>query len=59
MVEYKHLPKKVLLYGGTGQAKVVRPIIEYYGSTIDAVIDDTPDLTPPFEDRLCSFHGLP
>jgi len=29
---------------------VVRPIIEYYGSKVVAVIDDTPNLSSPFRD---------
>lgn len=44
------LPPKVILYGGTGQAKVVRPIIEYYGAKVVAVFDDTPNLPSPFPD---------
>lgn len=44
------LPHKVILWGGTGQAKVVRPIIEYNGSSVVAVFDDTPNLPPPFAD---------
>jgi sugar O-acyltransferase (sialic acid O-acetyltransferase NeuD family) len=44
------LPPKVILWGGTGQAKVVRPIIEYAGSSVVAVFDDTPNLRPPFSD---------
>jgi sugar O-acyltransferase (sialic acid O-acetyltransferase NeuD family) len=43
-------PPKVILWGGTGQAKVVRPIIEYYGSKVVAVFDDTPGLAAPFPD---------
>ena len=43
-------PPKVILWGGTGQAKVVRPIIEYYGTKVVAVFDDTPGLQPPFPD---------
>lgn len=49
-VEINRLPPKVILYGGTGQAKVVRPIIEHYGGRVVAVFDDTPDLPPPFPD---------
>ncbi len=49
-MENKSLPPKIILWGGTGQAKVVRPIIEFYGSKVDAVIDDTPNLPPPFPD---------
>ena len=48
--KYNKLPPKVVLWGGTGQAKVVRPIVEYYGSKIAAVVDDTPGLKSPFED---------
>lgn len=44
------MKKEIILWGGTGQAKVVRPIIEYYGSKIIAIIDDTPGLKSPFED---------
>lgn len=44
------LPREVILWGGTGQAKVVRPILEHYGARVAAVFDDTPHLTPPFTD---------
>jgi sugar O-acyltransferase (sialic acid O-acetyltransferase NeuD family) len=44
------LPPKVLIWGGTGQAKAVRPIIEHYGARVVAVFDDTPDLPSPFSD---------
>jgi sugar O-acyltransferase (sialic acid O-acetyltransferase NeuD family) len=44
------LPPRVLLWGGTGQAKVVRPIIEHFGSRVIAVFDDTPNLASPFPD---------
>ncbi|MFW9994124.1 MAG: acetyltransferase [Candidatus Odinarchaeota archaeon] len=44
------LPPKVIFWGGTGQAKVNRPIIEHYGSELVAVFDDTPDLPSPFSD---------
>jgi sugar O-acyltransferase (sialic acid O-acetyltransferase NeuD family) len=47
---------EVLLWGGTGQAKVVRPIIEHYGSRVVAVFDDTPSLPPTFSD-VPLFHG--
>lgn len=43
-------PPNIILYGGTGQAKVVRPIIEYYGAKVVAVFDDTPNLSSPFKD---------
>lgn len=47
---FSQLPPSVILWGGTGQAKVVRPIIEYYGSKVVAVFDDTPNLSSPFLD---------
>ena len=44
------LPPEVVLFGGTGQAKVLRPIIEANGSRVAAVFDDTPGLASPFAD---------
>lgn len=41
---------EAVLYGGTGQAKVVRPILQSQGIEVIAVFDDTPDLAPPFTD---------
>jgi len=54
------LPPKVILYGGTGQAKVLRPMLEYYGSQVVAVFDDTPNLPPPFLDveLFCGYAQL-
>lgn len=42
--------RSIILWGGTGQAKVVRPIIEARGGRVVAVFDDTPGLPPPFPD---------
>ncbi|MBI5639126.1 MAG: acetyltransferase, partial [Nitrospirae bacterium] len=55
-----NLPPSVLLWGGTGQARVLRPIIEYYGSEVAVVIDDTPGLPPPFPDiaLYCGWEGF-
>jgi sugar O-acyltransferase (sialic acid O-acetyltransferase NeuD family) len=39
-----------VIYGGTGQAKILRVIIEHYGSSVSAIIDDTPRLPSPFPD---------
>ncbi len=44
------IPPRIIIWGGTGQAKVIRPIIEHYGSKVVAVIDDTPGLPSPFPD---------
>jgi sugar O-acyltransferase (sialic acid O-acetyltransferase NeuD family) len=54
------IPKHILLYGGTGQAKVVKPIVEYYGSKVIAVFDDTGNLDAPFKDvdLFCSYESL-
>ena len=55
-----NIPPEIILYGGTGQAKVVRPIIEFYGSKVVAVFDDTDGLLPPFDDIALyrGFHSL-
>lgn len=45
-----HFPKNIIFWGGTGQAKVNRPIVEYYGAKLAAVFDDTPGLKKPFAD---------
>lgn len=44
------MKKKILIYGGTGQAIILKPIIEYHGSKVVAVVDDTPNLKSPFND---------
>jgi sugar O-acyltransferase (sialic acid O-acetyltransferase NeuD family) len=40
----------VIIYGGTGQAIVDRPILEDSGHRIVAVFDDTPGIMSPFTD---------
>ena len=56
----KDIPKQIILYGGTGQAKVVKPIIEYYGSKVIAVFDDKKNLYPPFKsiDLFTGYQSL-
>lgn len=58
--EINRLPPKVILWGGTGQAKVVRPIVEHYGAKVVAIFDDTPNLAPPFPDvdLYCGYEGF-
>lgn len=53
-------PPLVILWGGTGQAKVVRPIIEHYGAKVIAVFDDTKGLKSPFPDvdLYCGWDGF-
>lgn len=43
-------PADFILWGGTGQAKVMRPVIEHHGARLIAVFDDTPGLAQPFGD---------
>lgn len=50
------LPSKIILWGGTGQAKVNRAIIEEMGASVAAVIDDTPGMVSPFPD-VDIYHG--
>ena len=54
-VGINEFPPNVILWGGTGQAKVVRPIIEHFGGKVVAVFDDTPNLKPPFPDVELNF----
>ncbi len=52
--------REAILYGGTGQAKVVRAILEPQGIRVVAVVDDTAELAPPFDDvpLLLGLDGL-
>lgn len=47
---------KVIFWGGTGQAKVMRPVVEAQGMQLAAVFDDTEGLAAPFAD-VPLFHG--
>ncbi|MGE5537898.1 MAG: acetyltransferase [Gemmatimonas sp.] len=40
----------VLLWGGTGQAKVLRPVLHAQGYSVAAIYDRNPTLTTPFPD---------
>lgn len=42
--------KSIFFYGGTGQSKVMRGIAESSGYELIAVLDDTENISPPFED---------
>jgi sugar O-acyltransferase (sialic acid O-acetyltransferase NeuD family) len=53
---FSNIANKIIVWGGTGQAKIVRPIIEYYNSEIIVIFDDTPNLAPPFPD-IPLLHG--
>lgn len=46
----KNLPKQIVIYGGTGQARVVRPILERNHCEVMAIVDDTPKIESPFPD---------
>lgn len=39
---------RVLIFGGAGQAKVVRPILDAAGHTVCVMFDDDPDVEAPF-----------
>lgn len=52
------LPPNLLFWGGGDQARVIRPIIEALGSSVVVVIDDTPNLSSPFDD-VEIFEGPP
>jgi sugar O-acyltransferase (sialic acid O-acetyltransferase NeuD family) len=40
----------IVLWGGAGQAKVLRPIVEAAGFAVAVVHDRNPDIEPPFAD---------
>ncbi len=43
-------PTHAILYGGTGQARVVRPILAAASIEVALIVDDTPGLASPFHD---------
>lgn len=47
---FRIFPSNVILWGGTGQSKVVRPIVEHYGAKVVAIFDDNHNLPAPFSD---------
>jgi sugar O-acyltransferase (sialic acid O-acetyltransferase NeuD family) len=47
-MKLNNFPKKLLCWGGSDQAIVLKPIIENLGSKYDIIIDDTPNLRSPF-----------
>lgn len=47
---------KSILWGATGQAKVVRPILEQAGHEVVAVFDNDSNVPPPFPD-VPLYHG--
>ena len=46
--EINQLPPEIIFFREAGQAKVTRPINEYYGSKIVAVSNDTLNHKKPF-----------
>jgi len=44
------LPPQIFLWGAIGQTKLVRPVIEHFGSKLVAIFDDRMDLPSPYED---------
>jgi sugar O-acyltransferase (sialic acid O-acetyltransferase NeuD family) len=47
---------RVIAWGGTGQIKIMRPIIEADGSILLVIFDDTDGLVSPFQD-IPLYHG--
>lgn len=56
MTVMNSLLPQIILWGGTGQVKILRPIVERLEAQVVAVFDDTPDLAPPFDD-VPLLHG--
>ena len=48
--EPNRLPREILIWGKAGQAKLVRPVIEHYGSRVVALFDDESGLPALFDD---------
>lgn len=44
---FNDYPPEVILWGGAGQAKVLRPVIEHFGSKVAAIFNDLPDSEAP------------
>lgn len=58
--DLNQLPAEVVMWGGGDQGRVNRPILEALGTRVAAIIDDTPNLIPPFDDieLLRGYEGL-
>ncbi len=54
--DINQLPAEVIMWGGGDQCRVNRPILEGLGARIAVIVDDTPNLIPPFED-IETLHG--
>jgi len=50
------LPSSYVLWGATGQARVLRECLTHAGKDLIAVFDNAPDVTPPFAD-VPLHHG--
>jgi sugar O-acyltransferase (sialic acid O-acetyltransferase NeuD family) len=46
----KNFPPQVIVWGGTGGCRQIRPMLEYYGSKVVSIFDDTPGRISPFPD---------
>lgn len=44
------IPARLIIWGGTGQAKVMRAVAEDHGARVVMVFDDTTGLPAPFDD---------
>jgi sugar O-acyltransferase (sialic acid O-acetyltransferase NeuD family) len=51
------MPKKVIFWGGTGHAKVLRELVQYLDYELIAVFDNNPSVPPPFAD-VPLYYGM-
>jgi sugar O-acyltransferase (sialic acid O-acetyltransferase NeuD family) len=49
--------KKVVFWGGTGHAKVLRELIQHFDWELVAVFDNNPSVPPPFDD-VPLYYGV-
>ena len=48
--DLNEIPVEVFLWGAIGQTKLIRPVIEHYGSKLVAIFEDRMNLISPYED---------
>lgn len=49
--------REYVLWGATGQAKVLRELLDYSGLKLVALFDNNPDVSPPFKD-IKLYYGI-
>jgi sugar O-acyltransferase (sialic acid O-acetyltransferase NeuD family) len=51
------MSKKIIFWGGTGQAKVIREVVEHFDYELIAVFDNDRSVAPPFPD-VSLYYGM-